>query len=72
VDGSELARTFFTSAVLVGAEGVFLTRRPTKVAAIALANKIARIAWAMMAKGARYKEQPRSRLDVINRASGVM
>ena len=28
----------------------------TKVAAIALANKIARIAWAMMAKGERYKE----------------
>ena len=33
-----------------------LTRRPTKVAAIALANKIARIAWAMIAKGERYKE----------------
>ena len=33
-----------------------LTRRPTKVAAIALANKIARIAWAMMTKGEHYKE----------------
>jgi transposase len=33
-----------------------LDRRPTKVAAIALANKIARMAWAMMAKGERYKE----------------
>jgi len=28
-----------------------LERRPTKVAAIALANKIARMAWAMMARG---------------------
>jgi transposase len=33
-----------------------LARRPTKVAAIALANKMARMAWAMMAKGERYKE----------------
>ena len=33
-----------------------LTRRPTKVAAIALANKLARMAWAMMARGERYRQ----------------
>jgi transposase len=32
-----------------------LARKPTKVAAIALANKLARMAWAMMAKGERYR-----------------
>ncbi len=31
-------------------------RRPTKIAAIALANKIARIAWAIMVRGTRYQE----------------
>ncbi|MEJ2653447.1 MAG: IS110 family transposase [Gammaproteobacteria bacterium] len=33
-----------------------LARRPCKVAAIALANKLARMAWAMMTKGERYQE----------------
>jgi transposase len=33
-----------------------LERRPTRVAAIALANKLARMAWAMMAKGETYRE----------------
>ena len=33
-----------------------LARRPTKIAAIAFANKMARMVWAMMAKGERYNE----------------
>ena len=33
-----------------------LARRPTKIAAIALANKLARMAWAMMARNECYKE----------------
>jgi transposase len=33
-----------------------MERRPTKVAAIALANKIARTAWAMMVRGTSYRE----------------
>ena len=33
-----------------------LARKPTKVAAIALANKLARMVWAMMASGERYKQ----------------
>jgi transposase len=33
-----------------------LARRPTKVSAIALANKLARMAWAMMARSERYKQ----------------
>jgi hypothetical protein len=40
-----------------------LTRRPTKVAAIALANKNARMAWAIMAKG--------ETLQGTSRASGL-
>jgi transposase len=33
-----------------------MERRPIKVAAVALANKIARIAWATMVRGERFKE----------------
>ncbi len=33
-----------------------MARRSTKIAAIALANKIARIAWALMVRGTRYQE----------------
>jgi transposase len=36
--------------------GRLMERRPTKVAAVALANKIARIVWAIMVHGDRYKE----------------
>ena len=33
-----------------------LSRRNPRAAAVALANKIGRIAWAMMARGERYRE----------------
>jgi len=33
-----------------------LARRPTKVAAVALANKNARMVWALMTSGERYRE----------------
>jgi transposase len=36
--------------------GRLMERRPTKVAAVALANKIARMAWVIMVRGERYKE----------------
>jgi transposase len=35
-----------------------LQRRPRKLAAVALANKMARIAWAMMTSGEAYRRQP--------------
>ena len=35
-----------------------LERKPRKLAAVALANKMARIIWAMMARGETYRRQP--------------
>ena len=35
-----------------------LERRPRKLAAVALANKMARIVWAMMARGDEYRHLP--------------
>ena len=50
-----------------------LARRPTKVAAIALANKLARMAWAMMARGERYQGTRRAcGMNEIAPVIGVM
>jgi transposase len=35
-----------------------LARKPRKLAAVALANKMARIVWAMMTRGEVYRRQP--------------
>jgi transposase len=40
-----------------------LRRRPRKVAAVALANKMARIAWAMMTSGETYRDAPAVRVS---------
>ena len=37
---------------------VLLARKPRKLAAVALANKIARAVWAMMARGEAYRHLP--------------
>jgi transposase len=44
----------FASAGLLG----LLQRRPRKLAAVALANKMARVVWAMMTSGEAYRPQP--------------
>ena len=35
--------------------GRLLSRRPFKVAAVALANRMARVAWALLTKGGTYR-----------------
>ena len=46
-----------------------LGRRPTKVVAVALANKMARIAWAVLAKGETYRAPTRSSNAAITAAA---
>ena len=43
---------------MLGTLTALLARRPTKVAAIALTNKIARMAWAMMARSYSVRSRP--------------
>jgi transposase len=46
-----------------------LGRRPSKVVAVALANKMARIAWAVLARGERYRASTRASSAAISAAA---
>ena len=46
-----------------------LGRRPAKLVAVALANKMARIAWAVLAKGEAYRTPTRSSSAAIAAAA---
>ena len=47
-----------------------LGRQPAKLVAVALANKMARIAWAVLAKGETYRTPTRSSSPAIAAAEG--
>jgi hypothetical protein len=54
--GLDIAKSVFQVHGVDAAGQVVVRRRPTKVAAIALANKLARIAWVLMTRGERYRQ----------------
>ena len=59
--GLDIAKNVFQVHCIDAAEKVvvrkqqLLARRPFKVVAIALANKMARVAWALLARGGTYR-----------------
>ncbi len=65
-NGNDFTRRFPPAAAAVAAlpGRCCLIDGEAKVAAIALANKMARMAWAIMAKGERYEITPGIRRDV--------
>ncbi len=48
-----------------------LARRPAKVVAVALANKMARIAWAVLARGGTYRAPAHSAGDCGEGLNGL-
>lgn len=43
---------------LAGRVNALLARRPARVVTVAVANKLARIVWAIMSKGGTFRERP--------------
>ena len=54
---SPVAEDLLPPERFVAQVGLRLERRPTKVAAVALANKMARMAWALMTRGERFRPE---------------